>query len=77
MKTEMIIQIWEDLNTERSGHFRAFWCESADSDSGSPVIGYCSPGGTHKTIRAAAWEARRLNPRTPIYRFGKELLKLA
>jgi hypothetical protein len=67
-----VIQIWDDLHTERRGNwYRAFWCESPFSTSGSPVIGYCSPGGSQKTIRAAANEALRLYPGTQAFRNGK------
>lgn len=51
-----IIQIWDDLHTERSGYYRAYWCESPEATTGSPVIGYCSPRGPHRTIKAAAQE---------------------
>lgn len=66
------IEIWDDLHTERAGMFRAFWCEPG-SNTGSPVIGYCSPGGSQRTIRAAAAEVRRLYPNEPIYRNGREV----
>jgi hypothetical protein len=69
-----VIQIWSDLHTERRGNwYRAFWCESPDATEGSPVIGYCSPGGSQRTIRAAAWEVRRLYRDARIYRNGKEV----
>lgn len=66
-----VIQIWDDLHNERPGFFRAFWCASPDATTGSPVIGYCSPGGSHQTVRATATEARRLHPGESIYRNGK------
>lgn len=66
-----VIQIWDDLHAEKSGYFRAFWCETKDSDIGSTVIGYCSPGGSKKTIRAAVWEARKHYPDAEIYRNGR------
>lgn len=66
-----VIVIWDDLHTERSGYFRAFWAQSPDASSGSPVIGYCSPGGSHRTIRATAAEVKRLHPYDPIYRNGR------
>ena len=66
-----VIQIWDDLHNERAGFYRAFWCDGADGTSGSPVIGYCSPGGSHRTIRAAAVEALRLHPGEQVYRNGK------
>jgi len=66
-----VIQIWDDLHTERAGFYRAFWCEDADNSIGSPVVGYCSPGGTHRTIRAAIAECRRHGHTAPIYRNGR------
>jgi hypothetical protein len=65
------IQIWDDLHNERSGFYRAFWTTTPDATTGSPVIGYCSPGGSHRTVRATAAEALRQYPNTPIYRNGK------
>ena len=70
---DAVIQIWEDHHVERSGFFRAFWCAGPDATSGSPIIGYCSPGGSHRTIRACAAEARRLYPGERIYRNGREV----
>lgn len=68
-----VIQIWADLSVERTGYFRAFWCESADATSGSPIIGYCDSGhdgrwGSYPTIKACAAAARQLYPGVPIYR---------
>ena len=68
-----VVVIWEDLHNDRSGYFRAFWSNSPDGTTGSPVIGYCSPGGSHRTIRAVATEVRRLHPGEPIYRNGREV----
>lgn len=68
-----VIQIWDDLHCERSGFFRAFWCSSADDSCGSPVVGYCSLGGSHRTIRAAIAECRRLGYGDPVYRNGRLL----
>jgi len=69
-----VVQIWDDLHAERAGYFRAFWCAAPDAGSGSPVVGYCSPGGSHRTIRATAAEVRRLYPDARIYRNGREVL---
>lgn len=66
-----VIQIWDDLHTERSGYFRAFWCADKDAMTGSPVIGYCSPGGSQKTVFGAAREALRYHPGTPVFRNGR------
>lgn len=70
---ECIIQVWHDLNTERSGMYRAFWCASPEAESGSPVIGYCSPGGSHRTVKAVVAEVRRLGYTDPIYRNGRRI----
>lgn len=66
-----VIVVWEDLHTERSGYFRAFWSDSPEGTTGSPVIGYCSPGGSHRTVKAVAAEVRRLYPGEPVYRNGR------
>lgn len=68
-----VVQIWEDLHTERSGYYRAFWCSGPDATSGSPVIGYCSRGGSHRTIRATVAEIRKLYPNAKFYRNGREI----
>lgn len=67
-----VVQVWDDLHTERRGSwYRAFWTAGPDSDSGSPVIGYCSPGGSQRTIRACVAEVRRLYPDVKCFRNGK------
>ena len=63
--------VWEDLSNERSGYFRAFWAAGPNGTSGSPVIGYCSPGGSHRTIKAVAREVLKYYPNETIYRNGK------
>ena len=68
-----VVQIWDDYSVERAGFYRAFWCDSADSSTGSPVIGYCSPGGTHRTIKAAVAHVLRRYPGTECYRNGRKL----
>lgn len=68
-----VVQIWEDRHTERAGYYRAFWCASPTADTGSPVIGYCSPGGSHRTIRACVAEVRRYHPGERCYRNGREV----
>lgn len=67
-----VVVVWDDLNTERSGHYRAFWAASPEATTGSPVIGYCSPGGSHRTLRAAVAEVKRMYPGETVYRNGKE-----
>ena len=66
-----VIDIWEDLGSERPGMFRAFWVDGPNATSGSPVVGYCSPGGSHRTIREVIAECRKLGHTDPIYRKGK------
>ncbi len=66
-----VIQIWEDLHQERAGFFRAFMCDSGDATTGSPVVGYASSGGSHRTIRATINECRRLGYADDIYRNGR------
>lgn len=68
-----VVQVWDDLHTERSGYFRAFFCASPTATTGSTVIGYCSPGGSRRTIKAVASEVRRLHPWVKVYRNGKEV----
>ena len=65
-----VIEVCEDLNAERAGFFRAFWWEMGSS-SHSPVVGYCSAGGSHRTISACVREVRRLGHTDPIYRNGR------
>lgn len=66
-----VIVVWEDLNNERPGYYRAFWAATPTATTGCPVIGYCSPGGSHKTIKAVAQEALRLHPGETVYRNGR------
>lgn len=71
-----VIEVREDLHSERPGFFRAFWAEVLPDGSlgnGSPVIGYCSPGGSHRTIRACAAEALRRYPGERVYRNGRRI----
>ncbi len=68
-----VIQIWDDLHNERAGYFRAFWCNDRYASTGSPVVGYCSPGGSHRTMKAAIAECRRLGHTDPIYRNGRQV----
>lgn len=68
---DAVIVVWEDNHNERSGYFRAFWSNSPEGTTGSPVIGYCSPGGSHRTIKAVAREVRRYHPNETVYRNGR------
>ena len=69
--TNAVIQVWDDLHTERSGYYRAFWCADKDAHTGSTVIGYCSPSGSYRTISAVVAEVRRIGYTDPIYRSGR------
>lgn len=65
------IQIWDDMHNEQPGYFRAFACDSPHASIGSPVIGYCSPGGSHRTFSAVVAELRRLGIHDAVYRNGR------
>lgn len=67
-----VICIWDHCHY--GGKYRAFWCASPDATTGSPVIGYCSPGGEHDSVTACAEEVWRYHPGETIYRNGKEVL---
>lgn len=71
MTNANVIQIWDDMHNERSGYYRAFWCDSPTATTGCTVIGYCSPGGSHKTIKAVVAEVSRMYPDVPVYRNGR------
>lgn len=66
-----VIQIWDDWHNERSGYHRAFICDDGNATIGSPVIGYASAGGSHRTIRATINEIRRLGYAEDVYRNGR------
>lgn len=70
---DAVISIWEDLNSERPGMLRAYWTDGPNGTNGSTVIGYCSPGGSHKTIGGVVSEVRRLGYTEPIYRNGRKV----
>jgi len=70
-----VIEIDGDNHAERAGMFRAYWVAALpdgrpdpDACSHVTVIGYCSPGGSHRTITAAVREVRGLYPHEPVYR---------
>lgn len=50
--TTVRLEVWPDLHNERAGYWRLFWVVPGES-TGCPAIGYCSPGGTYRTIKAA------------------------
>lgn len=69
-----VIAIWDDLHAEQAGYYRAFWVSHDDVlGNGSPVVGYCSPGGSFKTIRACVADTRRRHPGIAIFRHGREV----
>jgi hypothetical protein len=69
-----VIAVHEDNHTERSGYFRAYWSDRPDgTGNGCPVVGYCSPGGSHRTIRATVAEALRLYPGEEVWRNGRRI----
>lgn len=68
-----VVQVWDDLHEERSGFYRAFWCAGPDATTGSPVIGYCSPGGSYNRIWRVCAEVWRMYPEARIYRNGREI----
>lgn len=68
-----VVVVWDDLHTERAGYFRAFWADSPDATTGCPVIGYASPGGSHRTIRAVVAEVLRHYPDAECYRDGRRV----
>lgn len=68
---DAVVVVWDDWHTERSGYFRAFWAATPDGTTGSPVVGYCSAGGSHRTIGAVAREVQRYHPGQLVYRNGK------
>lgn len=72
-----VIEIWDEQHG-RAGNFRAFWVECDTNghpigSTGSPVVGYCSPGGTHRTVRAAVADAKRRYPQDSVWRNGRRL----
>ena len=60
------LEVWPDLHNERAGYWRLFWVVPGES-TGCPAIGYCSPGGSYRTIREAVADGRR--------RFGETAIR--
>lgn len=52
------LEVWDDLHSERPGFYRLFWA-SPGGRTGTPAIGYCSPGGSYRTIKAAIADGQR------------------
>ena len=68
----MIIVVRDDYHAERPGFYRAYWTDSLKASTCATVVGYCS-GGSHKTIRSAVAECRKLGYDEPAYRNGRRL----
>ena len=64
--TTVRLEVWPDLHTERAGYWRLFWVVPGET-TGCPAIGYCSPGGSYRTIREAVADGRR--------RFGETAIR--
>lgn len=54
----VVLEVWPDLNNERPGFWRLYWRVPGESCA-VPAIGYCSPGGTYRTIREAVADGQR------------------
>lgn len=61
------LEVWDDLHNERAGWYRLFWVEPG-ATTGTPAIGYCSPGGSYRTIREAIADGLR--------RFGERAVRV-
>jgi hypothetical protein len=59
------LEVWDDLHNECAGYYRLFWARPGDS-TGTPAIGYCSPGGTYRTIKDAIADGMRRFDETAI-----------
>lgn len=70
MPKPSVIEVWDDMHEERAGFFRAFWVQPGTT-IGCPVVGYCSSGGSYRTIRAVVREVRKMGYRDPIFRNGR------
>jgi hypothetical protein len=46
------LEVWDDLHSELPGRYRLFWARP-DGTDGTPAVGYCSPGGSYRTIKMA------------------------
>jgi hypothetical protein len=68
------LEIWDDWSVERSGYVRAYWA-NPETNSGVPVLGLTDPRGTHRYIRQALAQCRRMFPGEPVYRNGRKLVQ--
>lgn len=54
------LEVWDDLHEECRA-YRLFWVVPGET-TGTPAVGYCSPGGVYRTIREAVADGlRRFN----------------
>lgn len=65
-KVGACLEVWDDLHEERAGFYRLFWVVPGET-TGCPAIGYCSPGGSYRTIRAAIADG--------MHRFGETAVR--
>lgn len=74
VKRGCVVVVWDDLHEERDGFFRAFWADSPDSETGSPVFGYTDTiRGSYRTIREVVREVHKYYPGETVYRNGKAI----
>ena len=64
---EARLEVWNDLHAERAGMYRLFWVNPGES-TGTPAVGYCSPGGSYRTVREAIADGER--------RFGETAVRV-
>ena len=62
---EARLEVWDDYSANGRA-YRLFWA-APDGRSGVPAVGYCSGGGTYRTIRAAVADGLR--------RFGERAVR--
>lgn len=51
------LEVWDDLSEPRTA-YRLFWVVAGET-CGTPAVGYCSPGGSYRTIKAAIADGER------------------
>ena len=61
------LEVWDDLHSERPIAYRLFWA-NPESSCGVPAVGYCSPGGSYSTVKAAIADGLR--------RFGETAVRV-
>ena len=67
-----IIVIRPDLHNEQAGFFRAYQTASLDAPTCCTVIGYCSAGGSQRTMAACIRELRRLGLRAGVKCYSEQ-----